>query len=170
MSKKAAKLRRHQIDRNFEETKPFLRRKPPKYGWVNEIREALVMTMQDLADRLGVIKQRVDRIEKDEVAGSVTLKTLQEAAEALNCDFVYFFVPKGAGLQATLEKQARKAAEEIVKNTEHSMELEEQGTSRNSQQRLVESLTQELLIKEDRKIWRTKNENSKSSRRHTSRR
>lgn len=168
MGSKTAKLRRLQLDRSFEESKRFLLSRLPKYGWVNEIREALGMTMQDLADRLGVIKQRVDRIEKDELTGSVTLKTMQETAEALNCDFVYFLVPKGLGLQTALETQARKAAQEIVKNTEHTMELEEQGTSKQSQQRLIESLTQDLLMKEDRKIWRTKNENSKSSRRHTS--
>lgn len=168
MGSKTAKLRRHQLDRSFEESKRFLLGRLPKYGWVNEIREALGMTMQDLADRLGVIKQRVDRIEKDELTGSVTLKTMQETAEALSCDFVYFLVPKGPGLQATLESQARKAAQEIVKNTEHTMELEDQGTSKKAQQRLIESLMQDLLMKEDRKIWRTKNENSKSSRRHTS--
>jgi predicted DNA-binding mobile mystery protein A len=116
------------------------------------------MTMQDLADRLGVIKQRVDRIEKDELGGNVTLKTLQETAEALNCDFVYFFVPKGEGLQKTLEEQALKAAREIVKSTEHTMELEEQGTSRDSQRRLVESIAQELVMKEDRRIWKVQND------------
>jgi predicted DNA-binding mobile mystery protein A len=167
MGLKTAKLRRHQLDRSFAESKDVLLGKQPKYGWVNEIREALGMTMQDLGERLGVIKQRVDRIEKDEVEGVVTLRTLQEAAAAMNCDFVYFFVPRGEGLQKNLEEQAHKAARALVKSTEHTMELEDQGTSKQAQSLLIESIAQELLMKEDRRIWRMKNENSKSSRRHS---
>ncbi|WP_413944551.1 mobile mystery protein A [Bdellovibrio sp. HCB-162] len=170
MGTKTAKLRRNQLDRFFNEHKTFLLGKAPKYGWVKEIRQALGMTMQDLGERLGVIKQRVERIEKDEVTGKLTLQTLQETAEALNCDLVYFFVPKGEGLQRTLEEQARKAARDIVRSTEHTMQLEQQDTSRQSQQQLIENIVQELLLKEDRRIWRAQSENPKSSRGHTSRR
>ncbi len=46
------------------------------------MRQALGMTMQDLGERLGVIKQRVERIEKDEVSGKVTLQTMQETARS----------------------------------------------------------------------------------------
>ncbi|WP_413570316.1 mobile mystery protein A [Bdellovibrio sp. HCB117] len=170
MGAKTAKLRRHQLDRFFRQSTAVLSVPAPKYGWVKEIREALGMTMQDLGERLGVIKQRIERIEKDEVAGKVTLQTLSDAAEALDCELVYFFVPKGQGLQKNLEAQALKAAREIVKSTEHTMSLEAQDTSKQAQQHLLESVAQELLLKEDRRIWRTKRENSKSSRGHTSRR
>ncbi|WP_291515372.1 mobile mystery protein A [Bdellovibrio sp. ArHS] len=170
MGAKTAKLRRHQLDRFFHQSESVLTTKIPKYGWVKEIREALGMTMQDLGTRLGVIKQRIERIEKDEVAGKVTLQTLRDTAEALDCELVYFLVPKGQGLQKLLETQALKAAREIVKDTEHTMGLEEQDTSRQSQQHLVESVAAELLLKEDRKIWRSQHENSKSSRGHSSRR
>lgn len=162
MGSKNAKLRRNQLDRSFQEAKIFLLGKMPRQGWVKEIRSSLGMSMQDLADRLGVIKQRVDRIEKDEVQGAVTLKTLQDTAEAMNCELVYFFVPRGEGLQKNLEEQARRAAKQIVKNTEHTMQLEEQGTSRQSQLQLVEALAQEMLLKEDRRIWKTSDENPKS--------
>ncbi|WP_373999479.1 mobile mystery protein A [Bdellovibrio bacteriovorus] len=169
MGAKTAKLRRHQLDRFFRQSESVLSAKAPKNGWVKEIREALGMTMQDLGERLGVIKQRIERIEKDEVAGKVTLQTLNDAAGALDCELVYFFVPKGQGLQKNLEAQALKAAREIVKSTEHTMSLEAQDTSKQAQQHLLESVAQELLLKEDRRIWRTKRENSKSSRGHTSR-
>lgn len=164
---KTKKLRRNQLDRFFKENPRIFLSKAPKEGWVKEVRQALGMTMQDLGERLGVIKQRIDRIEKDEAAGKVTLKTLQETAEALNCEMVYFFVPKRQGLQATLEDQARLAAQKIVKATEHSMSLEKQDTSRDAQRELVEELAQEMIVNEDRKIWRSANESKKPRRRHS---
>ena len=169
MASRGTQLRRTQLDRFFKDHKSTLQIRRPKQGWVREIRQALGMTLQDLGLRLGVIKQRIERIEKDEVNGKVTLHTLQQTAEALNCDFVYFFVPR-EGLQKSLETQARKDAREIVRSTEYTMQLEEQGTSGLSQSQLLESLVQELLIKQDRRIWKTKNENSKSSRSNTPRR
>lgn len=166
---KTAKLRRNQLDRFFKE-RFFLREsKAPKYGWIHEIRQALGMSMQDLAERLGVIKQRVDRMEKDEVLGKLTLGSLQHAAEAMNCELVYFLVPRGEGLQTHLESQAHAAAREIVMKTERTMSLEDQSTSARAQSQLVEDLAQQLLLKEDRKIWRTVRESTKSSRRNTSR-
>lgn len=170
MGSKTAKLRRNQLDRFFKENFRVLSVRAPKSGWTKEIRQALGMTMQDLGERLGVIKQRIERIEKDEVAGKVTLKTLAETAEALNCELVYFFVPKGEGLQSLLEHQARLAATEVVKSTEHTMQLEKQDTSPESQQQLVEELAQELLAREDKQIWRSKHESKKSARRNSTRR
>ena len=170
MGSKTARLRRNQLDRFYGEHKSVLLGKTPKSGWVKEIRQALGMTMQDLGARLGVIKQRIERIEKDEISGKLTLLTLHETAEALNCELVYFFVPKGEGLQKSLEEQARRAARDIVRSTEHTMQLEAQDTSRQSQQQLLENIAQELLNKEDRRIWRSKSEDSKSTGRHSSRR
>lgn len=164
------KLRRTQLDRFFKQNRAAFSAQAPKQGWVKEVRQALGMTMQDLGKRLGVIKQRVERIEKDELSGKLTLQTLQEVAKALNCELVYFFVPQGEGLQKTLQEQAKKAARDIVQSTEYTMELEAQGTSKQSQQQLIETIAQDLLLKEDRRVWRTKNENSKSSRSHRSRR
>lgn len=152
--KKNAGLRRSQLDRFFEQLKS-VNVKTPKLGWIKEVREALGMSMQDLGSRLDVIKQRVERIEKDEMNGKVTLETMQKAAQAMDCEFIYFLVPKSS-LDQTLKKQALKAAEAISKQVGTTMELESQGTSAKSRRQLIERLAQEMLIKEDRKIWRFK--------------
>ena len=89
------KLRREQLDRFFEELKK-VNLKRPKQGWLKEVRQALGMSMQDLALRLGTIKQRIQRMEKDELPGKVTMDSMQKAAEAMNCEFVYFIVQKQA--------------------------------------------------------------------------
>lgn len=147
-------LRRNQLDRFYEDLKS-LNLRSPKLGWVKEVRESLGMSMQDLADRLGTIKQRVEKIEKDEVAAKTTLETMKKTAEAMGCEFIYFVVPK-TSLEETLRGQALKSAKKILTQVDKTMTLEDQKTSGKSQKQLVENLAQEMLLKEDRKIWREK--------------
>ena len=111
--------------------------------------------MKDLAERLGTIKQRIERIEKDEVAAKVTLETMRKTAEAMNCDFIYFVVPKNS-LEETLKDQALKTAQKILKQVGKTMALEAQSTSNLSQKKMIENLAQEMLSKDDRKIWKVK--------------
>lgn len=152
--KKTRALRRTQLDEFFKGLKA-LNLRAPKKGWVKEIREALGMSMQDLASRLGTIKQRIERIEKDEVSKKVTLESMKRVGAAMNCDFVYFFVPRTC-LQATLKEQAVRAAEQITRNVSQTMDLEAQGTSDRSKSELISTLADEMILKEDRKIWRSK--------------
>ncbi len=152
--KKNRRLRRTQLDRSFIQLKT-LNLKTPKKGWIKEVRESLGMSMKDLADRLGTIKQRIERIEKDEVASKVSLETMKKTAEAMNCDFIYFVVPKNS-LEETLKDQGLKAAQKILKQVGKTMALEAQTTSTLSQKKLVENLAQEMLLNEDRKIWKEK--------------
>ncbi len=152
--KRRASLRRSQLDQSLGQVKR-LNLKRPRLGWIKEIRESLGMSMQDLAVRIGTIKQRVERIEKDELLGKVTLETMKKTAEALECEFVYFLVPKSS-LEETLKNQALRASEVISNQVGTTMELEAQGTSVKTRKMLLERLAQELLLKGDRKIWRTK--------------
>ena len=66
----------------------------PKEGWLRTVRTALGMSGTQLAKKLGVTKARVSKAETDEPHGSVTLKTMQTMAEAMDCKFVYAIVPK----------------------------------------------------------------------------
>jgi predicted DNA-binding mobile mystery protein A len=152
--KKNNRLRRDQLDRSFIHLKT-LNLRTPKKGWLKEIRESLGMSMKDLAERLGTIKQRVERIEKDEVASKVTLETMKKTAEAMNCDFVYFILPKNS-LEETLKDQSFKTAQKILKQVGQTMALEAQSTSNLSKKKMIENLAQEMLLKEDRKIWKEK--------------
>ncbi len=71
----------------------------PTEGWLKTLRLSLGMSGSQLALKLGVSKARVSRFEHDELTGSVTLKTMQSVAKAMNCRFVYAVVP---------EKKSRK--------------------------------------------------------------
>lgn len=152
MKKYNSALRRLQLDRFFQEANSALRAKRPKAGWIREIRTVLEMSSVDLAARLGVIQQRISRLEKDEIAGKLSLETLQKTADALDCELVYFLVPRNS-LESFIKNTALNTAEKIVLQTEHTMRLEAQPSSKEAQRQAIEKLANEMLIKGDRRIW-----------------
>ncbi len=57
---------------------------PPR-GWIKAIREGLGITTAQLGARIGVSQPRALQIERAELQGTLTLVSLERAAQALNC-------------------------------------------------------------------------------------
>ncbi len=125
--------------------------RPPR-GWVKAIREALGMTTAQLAERIGVAQTRVSRIEKDEVGGATTLKTLRDVAEGLNCTFVYTLVPNEP-LDEMLRARARQVADKQLARTNHTMKLENQALLPRDLEIERERLVDELVRGDPRRLW-----------------
>ena len=87
--------------------KPEDRFDPPPKGWVRAIREALGMTGVQFARRLRVTPQSAEALEKSEANGTIQLKTLRRAAEALDCRLVYALVPNSS-LEDNVAARARE--------------------------------------------------------------
>jgi predicted DNA-binding mobile mystery protein A len=83
------------------------------------------MTTTQFARRLGVSQPRIIELEKSEVSGSVTLRTLRRAAEALDCRLVYVLVPVRP-LAAIVSDRAKHIADRQLASVEHTMSLEDQ--------------------------------------------
>ncbi|MBK9003922.1 MAG: mobile mystery protein A [Sphingomonadales bacterium] len=124
----------------------------PHHGWVKAIREALGMTTRQLATRMGVARSRVTTIEKAEVNGATTLKTLREAAEAINCKLVYAFVPMKP-LDDILRDQVMKKIDEELARHHHTMRLENQAMDQRDLSEERERLVNDMLANSRRKIW-----------------
>lgn len=116
--------------------------RPPR-GWVKAIREALGMTAEQMAMRMGVTKPRIYKIEKAEAEGSLTLDSLQRAANALDCELVYALVPKQP-LETTIEQRALLEAKKRMQRTAHTMSLEDQSVDDADQRKQIEALAKEL--------------------------
>src|SRR6056297_2717580 len=78
--------------------------RPPR-GWIRAIREALGMTTSQLAARLGVVQSRVPALEQAEAKKTVTLASLEKAANAMDCRLVYALVPRKP-LEELVEERA----------------------------------------------------------------
>lgn len=96
---------------------------PPRRGYIRAIRDALGMTTQDLASRMGIARQSVTAMEQSEQAQSIRLSTLRRAAAAMDCTLIYAIVPNDS-LPQTLERQARAVQAHNQAISVHTMRLE----------------------------------------------
>lgn len=128
-------------------------RAPPK-GWVRAIRQALGMTTAQMAKRMGVSQPRIVELEQSETKRTVTLKSLERAAQALDCSLVYALVPNEP-LDDQVRARARLVASAHMNATAHSMRLEDQGTATSVQDRETAGLIEELIAKRPTRLWDT---------------
>ena len=151
MSKKQAQLARKNLDKKLAPLRTERLVTPPR-GWTKAIREALGMTTRQLAERMGVSPSRVTAIEKAEPTGAVTLKTLRETAEALDCQFVYAFVPTKPLDDILYDQAARKVRNELA-HLNHTMRLENQALTpadlKDEERRLIGGWLTPL----NRRLW-----------------
>lgn len=126
----------------------------PRTGWVKTLRTALNMSVAQLAQRLGLSRARIAQLENAEMNDAVTLRALQEAANAMECELVYAIVPKGnATLEDIIKKRAAQLASERVARVAHSMSLEEQSVSHHTLRHQQAELTKHLMEHLNKKFW-----------------
>jgi predicted DNA-binding mobile mystery protein A len=140
------------LDRRFKALRSLAQNPRPPKGWLRAVRDALGMTTAQFARRLGVSQPRIIELEKSEVGGSVTLNTLQRAAEALGCRLVYALVPERP-LADTVRERAEQVAERQLTAVEHTMRLEDQSVKgKAAGNELRQQFIQELLRRPAR-LW-----------------
>ena len=116
---------------------------PPPVGWLKTVRNTLGMSLQQLSNKLSITKQSMQEIEQREKEGSITIKSLREAAKALDMELVYGLVPVDGSLEELIDRKAREMATQIVMRTSNSMKLEEQ---ENSKQRIEKAIEERAAI------------------------
>lgn len=121
----------------------------PEYGWIHQMRAALGLTLSKLGELCGVATPTIAQAERREVDGKLNIETLRRAAEAMNCDFVYAFVPK-SNMQEFIERKAREKAQRILARANLHMSLEDQQVKDDIESRVAR--LQKKLIAEG-KVW-----------------
>jgi len=108
------------------------------------------MTQAHVAARMGVSRQAVSQLEAREADGSVTLKAMEQVAEAFGGRLVYAIVPERP-ICETLEQRAARMAARMMGSVRHSMKLEDQEPLSS-----LDEPTRELakeLISSPRRLW-----------------
>jgi len=140
---------RARLDERFKAMGPLRRQSEPARGWIKAIREALGMTTEQLAKRLGVKQPSVAALEKSEAKGAIELGTLRRVAEALDCTLVYALAPNKP-LEQTVRERARLFARRSYEPIEHSMALEDQKAPRKETQARIDEVVRET---NPRRFW-----------------
>lgn len=127
----------------------------PDEGWIKTVRTALNMSVQQLARRLSVTRAYIYKVESAESTGGLTLKKMKEVAEALECRFVYAFVPENypETIDEIVERRARMLAFAIVSKTHHHMALEDQALTSEQLERECDRVVMEILRTRPSSIW-----------------
>ena len=110
------------------------------------------MTAAQMGRRLGISQPSVTGLEHAEVNGSITLNTLQRAAEALGCRVVYVLVPDKP-LAETVHERAQLKAAIGTAAIEQTMRLENQAVDDpRIHDELVRRAAEELMRRPSR-LW-----------------
>jgi predicted DNA-binding mobile mystery protein A len=106
MREKERKVARVRLD---EEMKPFRtagRQPNPTNGLLRAVRKTLGIPLTEVAVKAGVVLSTVTDLERRELEGTITMRSLARIAEALDCKVVYGVVPmKGRTLEYLAEER-----------------------------------------------------------------
>ena len=152
MSPENKTMARRQLDRRLNKLRNADEFARPSRGWIRAIREALGMTTAQLGKRMGVSQPRIIALEKAEASKTITLDTLERAAQALGCNLVYVLVPHQP-LEDMITERAHQVARQRLAPTRHSMALEAQGVEAKENKDQLERLARSLAEKSASNLW-----------------
>lgn len=145
-------LKVRQLDKALEGLAALRGRRTPESGWIRTIREALGMSLRQLAERTKLTKNAIASAEANEARGTAQLNTLRTLADAMECDVVYAIVPRRS-LAATIDRQAEVVASTLVDQVADSMELEAQGVGAEERDHQVRELKARIIRDRGSDFW-----------------
>jgi len=125
----------------------------PSEGWINNIRNSLNITLEQLGEKLGMGKTGVKNLEERESKGTISIRYLKEVGQALNMKFVYGFVSNEGSFEKLVEAKAFALAIKIVSRTNQNMALENQAVDEKRLSQAIEELAAEIKKDVRKTIW-----------------
>lgn len=141
---------RRRLDARLQRFRPLVDEPRPHRGWIRAIRDALGMSSTELATRLGVSQKTVPDLERSELRDTIKLETLRRTADALDCDLVYFLLPR-TSLDEAVKTQARRKAARHLGPVAHHSRLEDQAVTNDDTAAQVEEIAAQLIDR--RGLW-----------------
>ncbi len=92
----------------------------------------------------------VSDLEHSELGDTIQLETLRRAADALDCDLVYFLLPR-TSLDEAVRKQARKKAARHIGPLAHHSRLEDQALTSDDAAAQLDELAAQFVDR--RGLW-----------------
>jgi len=118
-------LRLRQLDDQLSAGRPIAGLERPSAGWIRAIRQALGLSLKTVAGRLGQTPQAVKQAEESEAAGTISLRRLEAAADAMGCRLVYAIVSR----KGSLSMLAGADENDALDSVQRTMALEGQAVA-----------------------------------------
>ncbi len=142
-----------QVDKKITHFTSLKQINVPENGWINATRKALNISLKQLGRKMDMTPQAVRALEKREKAGTISLRSLREAALAMEMKFVYGPAPNDGSLEKLLDRKAGEMAKIIVNRTSQSMLLEDQENSKERILKAYEKKKNELKNDIPKFLW-----------------
>lgn len=147
------KLLLEQLDKKLTVFRQAAQNIIPQKGWINAVRTSIRMSLVQFGKKLNITRQSAKEIEEREANGTITLKALRQAADVLDMDFVYGFIPRQGSLKKMVERKVFEKAKEIVTRTSRTMALEDQKVSGERLKKAIQEKAEEIINKLPRHLW-----------------
>lgn len=151
MSKKILQIQ--QLDSKMLAYSSLSKITPPPTGWIKAIRLSLGMSLEQLGNKLSITKQSMRDVELREQEGTISIKSLREAARALDMQLVYGFVPNDGSLEALIDRKAKELATQIVLRTSNTMKLEDQENSKQRIEKAIQERAYAIKNEMPKTLW-----------------
>lgn len=138
-----------QVNRRVEALRVSQDKTHVRGGWIRYMRQALGLTMQELARLVALPASNIAQAEKREVEDKITLGMLRKLAHAMECELVYSFIPK-KDITTLIRDKATEKARRTLQSADHHMKLEDQKVVGDEEERIAR-LAQKFIEKGD--IW-----------------
>lgn len=120
---------------------------PPERGWIATMRLALGMSAEHVATRRGVSRNAVYQSERNEKDGAVSLKQMENLAEAMGGRFVYAIVPREPVEQLKYQQATKRARRLAAEEPDFAK------WSQDDQHDWIDDMTAQLLRDMSPQFW-----------------
>lgn len=107
------------------------------------MREVAGLTSRELGRKVRRPHQGILKLEKSEERLGITLKSLEEIAEGMNCRLVYALVPNTGSVDSFVKERYKELVAPRVRAVGHSMALE--GQASGSEEETIEREAERLI-------------------------
>jgi len=152
MNKLFKQIAREQYSQIVNSAIAVLNIRQPKEGWIKTVRMALGMSGTQLANRLRNTRTITPYLERSELEGGITIRKMQQVAEAMDCKFVYAIVPEES-VESLVNQQAFKKAQALTSQASVHMMLEDQALTEEQLAIETQRLKGQMLKNMDRTFW-----------------
>ena len=137
--------------KSIHQVPPWLNSTLPLGDQVRQIREALGMTQQQLAERCLLHQSVIAEIESGK-RKDLCLSTIQKLATGLNCQTLIQIVPQKE-ISQILDERSTNIAQKIVSMSSSSAPIEMQRPNQNIVNEQINEIKKDLLEKHKSVLW-----------------